>query len=177
MNVNTQAPSHQTIDRGTQTESSTDSNLGNFLGLTVKKSLYENFLWDARNWRCHLPVEIKRGPGLLMRNTGVCGGIACGLAVGEQMALGPLGLVGGATAGCILGGQAGYLAEAAFIRECQRLRDLEKAVTIQPQRAAELNSRIPRDEDRTNAPPSYDESQHLESLRQRVIIPSDGGYH
>ncbi|WP_252177648.1 hypothetical protein [Endozoicomonas sp. 4G] len=177
MNPNIQAPSHQTIDRGTQTELSIDSNLGKFLRLTVKRSLYENYLWDARKWRHSNPDDIQRGPGLLMRRICMPIGVTCGLAAARQMSLGPLGIMGSAATGLILGGQAGYLAEAAFIRECQRLQDLEKAVTTQPQGGSNLTSSIPRNEDRTNAPPSYDESEHNERLRRRAIIRSDGEDH
>ncbi|WP_422409002.1 MULTISPECIES: hypothetical protein [unclassified Endozoicomonas] len=172
MNVNTQAPSHQTIDRGTQTDSSTDSNVGRFLRLTVKKSLTENFLWDARDWKYNDPVEIRFGPGLLMRTIGISTGIVCCLAAGQLMSLHPLGLAGAAATGFILGGQSGFLAEAAFTRECQRLRDLEEALNIQQERRANQRSSIPRDENRTNAPPSYDESEHYERLRQSEVISS-----
>ncbi|WOG25545.1 hypothetical protein [Endozoicomonas sp. 8E] len=172
MNVNTQTPSHQTIDRGTQTDSSMDSNVGKFLRLTVKKSLYENFLWDARDWTHERPIIIQYGPGLQMRKVGVSTGIACGLAAGHLLSLGPLGVVGAVATGFILGGQAGFLAEAAFIRECQRLGDLERAVRIRTERDANQRSGIPRDQDRTNAPPSYDESQHYERLRQSEVISS-----
>ncbi|WP_448216834.1 hypothetical protein [Endozoicomonas sp. 2B-B] len=174
MNVNTQTPSHQTIDRGTQTDSSTDSNVGKFLRLTVKKSFYENFLWDARDWTCHNPAEIRFGPGLQMRKVGISTGIACGLAAGHLLSLGPLGVVGAVVTGFILGGQAGFQAEAAFIKECQRLGDLQRAVRIQAERDAnQRRSGIPRDQDRTNAPPSYDESEHYERLRQSEVISSD----
>lgn len=189
MNVDNQVARHTMVDRGTQTEPETGSNVGRFLNWSVKSVkhlLLHNTLWDA-DYYDGLSRDQKKFTHFLMSVVPSSIVSASCYAGARYMLFGTLGSVTTVAVGWAVGDQIGYMLQKEFFKECDRLEHdrlraaarrnrlraeayRNTAGTSQSQRSPGPRSSITFNGQNTTAPPSYEESQREQTniVRQRV---------